>query len=227
MRDSMVDTIIVSGGNIQKGFALDFLRESLKGGGGRRPCLIAADKGLEFLVETQIFPDSVIGDFDSLSAEGKEYLKQARDLEIRRLRPEKDDSDTQSAVCLAVEKGAREILLLGATGSRLDHMLANIGLLAMGKERGVHISIADANNYMMLAEDGMVLEKEQQFGKYVSFFPLGEEVTGLTLEGFKYPLHGHHLKASDSGLTVSNEIIARKAKVTFDKGTLLMVMSRD
>ena len=98
-------------------------------------------------------------------------------MEIRRLRPEKDDSDTQSAVCLAVEKGAREILLLGATGSRLDHMLANIGLLAMGKERGVHISIADANNYMMLAEDGMVLEKEQQFGKYV-FFPSGRRGDG-------------------------------------------------
>ena len=72
-----------------------------------------------------------------------------------------------------------------------------------------------------------VLKKEEQFGKYVSFFPLGGDVTGLTLEGFKYSLDHYRLTTADSGLTVSNEIVSEKAKVTYQSGTLLMIMSRD
>ena len=146
---------------------------------------------------------------------------------MKHLKPEKDDSDTQSAVDLALEMGAREILLLGALGSRVDHVLANLGLLSLGKERGAHISILDANNHIRLIESGTELIKTEQFGRFVSFFPVGGDVPGLVLEGFKYPLHGHYLTVSDSGLTVSNEIIAEKARVTFDKGSLLMIMSRD
>lgn len=71
------------------------------------------------------------------------------------------------------------------------------------------------------------VKKEPQFGKYISFFPMGGDVTELTLEGFKYPLDRHHLTASDSGLTVSNEILEDRGRVTFESGTLLMIMSRD
>ena len=52
-------------------------------------------------------------------------------------------------------------------------------------------------------------------------------MTGLTLEGFKYPLSNYHLTVADSGLTVSNEISSESAKIIYDKGTLLMIMSRD
>ena len=51
----MIDTIIVSGGNIHSDFALDFLKKN-------EACLIAADKGLEFFLEHQLLPDAVIGD---------------------------------------------------------------------------------------------------------------------------------------------------------------------
>ena len=58
----------------------------------------------------------------------------------------------------------------------------------------------------------------------MSFFPLGGDVTGLTLEGFKYSLDHYRLTTADSGLTVSNEIVSEKAKVTYQSGTLLMIM---
>ena len=64
----MIDTIIVSGGNIHSDFALDFLKKN-------EACLIAADKGLEFFLEHQLLPDAVIGDFDSLSEDGKKFLE--------------------------------------------------------------------------------------------------------------------------------------------------------
>ena len=72
-----------------------------------------------------------------------------------------------------------------------------------------------------------VLKRSEQFGKYVSFFSIGGDVPGLTLKGFKYPLNRHYLTASDSGLTVSNEIVAEEAVVEFEKGTLLMLMTGD
>ncbi|MDO4276164.1 MAG: thiamine diphosphokinase [Eubacteriales bacterium] len=223
----MIDTVIVSGGNIQEDFALDFLEKLQEKAGKGNLRLIAADKGLEFFMKTGIKPDIAVGDFDSLSREGREYLDKAADMEIKRLKPEKDDSDTQSAVNLAIDRGAQGIALLGTMGSRLDHMLANLGLLSFGQKKGVNIVMADAHNYVTLIQSGTVLHKSGQFGRFVSFFPVGGDVPGVVLEGFKYPLNGHYLTVSDSGLTVSNEIIQDEARVTFEKGSLLMIMSRD
>ena len=219
----MKDTIIVSGGNIHKDFALDFLKKNKT----ENTCLIAADRGVEFFMGTDLEPDVAVGDFDSLSAEGAKYMETLKHTEIRRLKPEKDDSDTQSAANYAIEQGTERIMILGATGNRIDHLMANFGLLMLGKIKKVQIVLVDAYNYMSLIESGMILKKEEQFGKYVSFFPIEGEVTGLTLKGFKYPLNSYTLKVEDSGLTVSNEISDPEAEVTFETGKLLMIMSRD
>lgn len=227
MRNSMIDTVIVSGGNIQKDFALDFLNNLAKAAVPQKLRLIAADKGLEFFMETGLVPDIAAGDFDSLSECGKRYLEKLSNVEILRLKPEKDDSDTQSALNYAVGSGAKNVLLLGATGTRIDHLLANLGLLTLGKEKGVQVVLADNHNYISLIESGTVLKRAEQFGQFISFFAVSGEVEGLTLEGFKYPLNGHHLVPADSGLTVSNEIKEEEARVTYTKGSLLMIMSRD
>lgn len=219
----MKDTIIVSGGNIHKDFALDFLKKNKT----ENTCLIAADRGVEFFMGTDLEPDVAVGDFDSLSAEGAKYMETLKHTEIRRLKPEKDDSDTQSAANYAIEQGTERIMILGATGNRIDHLMANFGLLMLGKIKQVQIVLVDAYNYMSLIESRMILKKEEQFGKYVSFFPIEGEVTGLTLKGFKYPLNSYTLKVEDSGLTVSNEISDPEAEVTFETGKLLMIMSRD
>ena len=71
----MIDTVIVSGGDIQSDFALDFLKKNAEKAGKEKIRLIAADRGLDFFLEQQILPDVVIGDFDSLSKEGKEFLE--------------------------------------------------------------------------------------------------------------------------------------------------------
>lgn len=219
----MTEAVIVSGGNIQKDFALDFLRKNKN----KDYYMIAADRGLEFFMEIGLVPDAAVGDFDSLSPEGLAYLESLENTEICMLQPEKDDSDTQHTVNYAIEKGAEKILILGATGSRIDHLLANLELLLLGEKKGTEISLMDKNNYITLIKSGTVLQKAEQFGTYVSFFPLGGDVTGLTLTGFRYPLRRHCLKAEDCGLTVSNEITEDSAKVEFESGSLLMLMTRD
>ena len=242
----MIDTIIVSGGDIQSDFALYFLKKNIEKAGRENIRLIAADRGLEFFLDYLILPDVVIGDFDSLSEDGKNFLEMQNEdipyggmlewklqkgegkvVEVVRLRPEKDDSDTQSAMNYAIQNGAKEIVILGVTGNRVDHLMANFGLLILAQKQDTEVALADRYNYMKLIPSGTILKKAEQFGKYVSFFPLGGDVTGLTLEGFKYPLDKYHLTTADSGLTVSNEISEEYAKVTYETGTLLMIMSRD
>ena len=92
------------------------------------------------------------------------------DTEIVRLNPEKDDTDTQSTLNLAIRRGAKNILILGATGGRLDHFIGNMGLLGYGRQKGVNVILADAQNYICLVENGHIIRKDSQFGKYVSFF---------------------------------------------------------
>ena len=184
----MIDTVVVSGGNIQVDFALDFLKKLKKETNRKTSAqkstshskdskelqLIAADKGLEFFITAGITPDLIVGDFDSLSSEGKAYMEKLPQTSIRRLKPETDDSDTQSAVNLAISQGAKDILILGGTGTRLDHVMANLGLLLSGKERGVDIRLVDVNNFITLVDNGTVLHKDRQYGKYVSFFSVEE-----------------------------------------------------
>lgn len=212
---------LLSGGNIQSDFALAFLKEQ------KFDKIIAVDKGLEFCHRNGIVPQAIVGDFDSVR-DGLlgEYIAQPQII-VRRLSPQKDDSDTQSAFHMAMEMGATEIGILGGTGSRLDHVFANLELLSYGLSAGIRCYLADAHNYIWAADGPVTLRRDSQRGKYVSMFAFGEPVEGLTLEGFAYPLKDYRLTGRDCGLTVSNEIVKEEARITFEKGCLLLAMSRD
>ncbi len=220
------DTVIISGGNIQDEFVSAFLRRIEERQGGY-PLLAAADRGLAFFWRNGLEPDLAIGDFDSAPPETVSFAASLENTEIIRLRPEKDDTDTQAALALLLARGSRRIALFGATGSRLDHMLANISLLLYARERGASLCILDPCNRAELAKSPCVLKREEQFGRYVSFFALEGPVRGLTLKGFKYPLENYTLSLRDWGLAVSNEIAGEEACVSFEDGKLMMIQSMD
>ena len=119
-----------------------------------------------------------------------------------------------------------EIYLLGATGGRLDHFLANIALLMIPTQFGIKAWIVNEKNEITLLREGCSLEKKHTFGKYVSLIPFTEEVTGVVLKGFRYPLYGYTL-TRDNTLGLSNEIEDERAEVAFEKGILIMVLSKD
>ncbi|MDY3917490.1 MAG: thiamine diphosphokinase [Candidatus Limivivens sp.] len=216
----MSTAVIISGGNIDFDFALSFLREH------RYQYLIAADRGLLFLKSAGIRPTHIVGDFDSAGAETAEEYRQDPKIEIRRFRPEKDDTDTHIALNLALELGCGKIYLLGCTGTRVDHVIASIRDLRFALERQADCRIVDAHNQIRLTDRSLTLKKSEQYGKYVSLFALGEEVRGLTLEGFRYPLSNYSMKGIQS-LGVSNEIEAERARITFEEGILIVIESKD
>ena len=211
--------ILVCGGEIEDSFALSVFDRI------RPDCIIGIDRGLEFCYKYNIVPNYILGDFDSISPKILSFYE-GGEIPVKRFQPEKDATDTRIGLELAMKLGSQKIFLLGATGGRLDHYMANVKSLLIPMEQGVQAWILDSQNAITVLDQGTKLKKDRQFGKYVSFFTMGDRVEGVTLTGFKYPLKDHTLVNSDE-IGVSNEIQEDSAEITFRSGVVLMIMSKD
>lgn len=218
-----MQALIISGGNLDMDFARSYIKGYTFG------CMLAADSGMRFFYENQMAPDYIVGDFDSVEPEILHYflnMDEARRPVILQFQPEKDETDTELAVRVAMQQGYKTLHLLGATGTRIDHMLGNLHILGAAMQQGVECRMVDKNNRIRMINRDMKLRREEQYGKYVSLFPFTPQVTGLTLTGFQYPLEDAVLECYHS-LGVSNEIVADEAEISFREGVLLVVEAND
>lgn len=212
--------IIISGGTIDDAFALQLLQEI------QPRYVIGVDGGLSFLYHNQVMPTHIVGDFDSVKAEALAYFKAQKNIEIREFDPVKDATDTEIAIRLAIEIGVEELWILGATGTRLDHVMANIQCLKIAHDHGVQAYIVDPCNRISLWEKEIRFSKEEHFGKYFSIFPLGGDVEDVSIEGAKYPLLHYRMSPYESRC-VSNEMQEDEVKITFPEGRILLMETRD
>ena len=211
-------TLIVTGGDIDK----NFLKEHLKM--NKYDIIIAVDKGLESIEYCSLQPNYIVGDFDSVKNEILEKYKQSKS-KIIQLNPEKDLTDTHTAINLATELKSDNITLIGAIGSRIDHTLANIHILKIAIENEIKIRIINQNNEITLIDKNIKIKKDEHY-KYISLIPLTTKVEGVTLKGFKYLLNDDTLYIGDS-LGVSNEQINEIAEIQIKKGILILIKSKD
>ncbi|MDO4633417.1 MAG: thiamine diphosphokinase [Eubacteriales bacterium] len=212
-------TLIISGGRIEEDFALTFLKDH------SFDYIIAADKGLEFAQRAQLIPNLIVGDFDSSDRSLPEQYE-TQGIEVHYYKPQKDATDMEIAMEAALEAGSTRITVLGATGTRMDHVLGSIKNLTMAAEKNVEAELVDSHNRIRLLNHGIKIRKSEQYGHYVSLLAHAEEVRGLTLKGFFYPLKDYCLTA-DSALGVSNEITEEVGEISFSSGRLLLIESRD
>lgn len=215
----MLKTIIVSGGDINKNF-LEKLNLKNKFNN-----IIASDKGLEALDKCNIKPNYIIGDFDSLNEKVLNKYINDEEIKIIKLNPEKDYTDTHMALKLAIELKSTDITIIGAIGSRLDHTLANINILKEALEKKVACRILNENNNITLINKNITIKKEEEY-PYISLIPLTTNVTGLTLNGFKYPLDNATMEIGKS-IGVSNEQIEDNATIKLEEGILIIIRSKD
>ncbi len=211
--------LIVCGGSIDWQFADELIKKS------GIDAIIAADRGMDFLYENGITPDIIVGDFDSTKTKALEYFEEKGQSEIHPLNPMKDDTDTEFAIRTAIKKGAKSIVIIGATGTRIDHVLGNISLLGVGLENDISIEILDPNNRIRMIDRPITLKKDKQYGKYISLIPVSSD-NDVSLTGFKYTLD-HHVFDKYTSLGISNEITDEEAVIDIHKGTFIMVESRD
>ena len=217
--------LIVTGGNIDKDFAFSFLKKN------KYEEIIAVDGGLAFAAEAGLKITHLVGDFDTIDPEILKNFLHREDICVHQFIPEKDYTDTDIAMKLAMEivekqTGERAIHILGGTGSRLDHVLANLQMLKKPMEAGIDAVILDKNNQIRMIRDAWILRKEDLFGKYVSLIPATPALKGITLEGFKYPLDRADTAFGES-LCVSNELAADEGKIRIEEGMAWMILSRD
>ena len=177
---------------------------------------IAADRGLEAFDAAGIAPDFLLGDMDSVRGDVLAHYEER--LPLMRLNCQKDNTDGEAALDVAVERGAKEIVFLGALGGRLDHALANLMLLVRAHKLGAYARIAD-EKVEIERVDGRKVIKEAK-GDTVSLLPLGF-AHGVTIEGFFYPLAEGDL-TNDNTLGVSNVVTSDHAVVSVKEGDLLL-----
>lgn len=185
--------------------------------------VICADSGAHHLRNFGVEPDLMLGDFDSISKDDYLFFEK-NGVEITRYPVEKDMTDAELAVNTAIGKGCRNIIMLGATGTRLDHTLANILLLKRMISAGVKGIIADDYNEIHLIDKFIELEREDGFK--VSLLPVFGKVAGVTTKGLFYPLKGAALEQAAT-LGISNEFIDDIASISIESGLLLVIKSRD
>lgn len=187
--------------------------------------VICADGGLEKAEKLGLRPDIILGDFDSVAPGILERYK-SLNIETVTYPSEKDYTDMELAVECAVKKGFNHIVLIGASGTRLDHTVANIMLLDKYHRMGINIEIIDNNNHIKIISDNADVEIRYVKNHFVSLVPVTETIEGLTLEGFKYPLDNVKVKRG-SALLISNEITRDEGRIILKKGTALVFVSKD
>lgn len=218
----MKRALLISGGHINNNYMKSYLE------GRHYDIVIAIDGGLEKADGLGIMPTHIVGDFDTVSKEILNKYSRNDKINIKRLIPEKDFTDTQVALSTALDNGCTHIEIAGGTGTRLDHTIANIHILQMALGRCEDAVIVNENNRIRLVNGKLTVKKTDVFGKYISFLPLTEHVKNVSLRGFKYPLDNYDFDVKTTlSLGVSNELAKEEAEVELDEGVLIMIESAD
>lgn len=205
--------------------------------------VIAADGGLQILLENGMLPDFFVGDLDSMECgealvdeagknePGKNEPRAAESVEdiLKRVPHEivpveKDDTDMELAVEKAYEKGYRNILLYGGCGgARISHTLANMQMMSHYTKKGCQLQMMGDGVRMEILHNGSRVLPAAMKGS-ISVISLSDVAEGVTIQGLKYEYSGN--LSSDRALGVSNSFVGKDAVVSVKDGTLLLIYER-
>ena len=188
--------------------------------------VIAVDGGLEYAALLEIEPDVIIGDFDSVSEQYADAVKQIREAapeKVITLPVSKDDTDTLAAIKHGLFLGYEKFLLYAAGGGRIEHTFANIQCLLYLKEHGATGYLMDGASMTLVLRNEKVAYRENLEG-YISILSLTRESKGVTIKGLKYELENATI-TNAYPLGISNEFIGEMASVEVTDGDLLVVVN--
>lgn len=179
--------------------------------------IIYCDAGLNHEEKLGLKPDLIVGDFDSHDAPD-------RSVETVRLNVMKDDTDTLHAVKMALERGYRSFVFIGAIGRRFDHSFANISILMYLRSHGAKGMIIDDYSEIELVGDEPAYIDDSY--PYYSLMAVSGRAEGVYEENALYPLENATI-TQDYQYGISNEVLkGQQAKVWCNKGLLLLIKVR-
>lgn len=181
--------------------------------------IICADSGAGHLHSIGVLPDVIIGDMDSLSPDIQSIFEE-KGIRFIKYPEVKDETDTQLALEYAFNLAPDEIYIFGAFGSRIDHVMANMSLLVMGAKKGMQVKLIDECCEAFVVSRECVIEGE--IGQTVSLLPFSDAVTGITIDGFEYPLNNGVMEIGRP-YGISNRLMATKGVISVKTGHLLVI----
>ena len=172
--------------------------------------IIAADGGADNCIKLGVSPNYIIGDLDSISNKSKEKFKK---LVIHD--NNQNTTDLEKAIVLAKKLGCKNLTIIGAIGSRIDHTLSNIITLFKTK---IPSRIIDESNKIFAVEKEIEIKGRK--GDIVSIIPISR-IEGLTYDGLKWRVKNKNV---DSGWTgTSNIMTGSKATISLKSGKIIVI----
>ncbi len=181
--------------------------------------IVATDGAWAKAVAAGIRVDRVVGDLDSLAPSDRATLL-ASGAEAEIHEPEKDFTDLELAVDGALSRQARELIVFGAFGGRIDHTLANVLMLEKALDCGASVELIAGDETAWLIRGEFSLPVGRPADR-VSLIPLSRG-TVVRTDGLRYRLDDEPLvRASAHG--ISNVIEEMPVRIAVRSGTLLVV----
>lgn len=176
--------------------------------------VVAADSGLNRLMEWGINPDFLVGDGDSLKPG---YLV-PKTFNYNPAPRDKDHSDTELAIMKCLEKGADEIVLIGGGEGRLDHTLSNVRLIK--KYFQISCWITSKETIKVLSPGTFITYHEPQM--ILSVLPLDDSSGLIKTHGLAWELDKIDLNQT---MSLSNRCINKEINWEISKGRFLLMES--
>jgi thiamine pyrophosphokinase len=181
--------------------------------------VIAADSGADHALALGLRVDVAVGDFDSIGADSLAALERAG-TRVERHPAEKDATDLELALDVALTFAPRRIVVVGGDGGRLDHLLGELMLLGSDALAEVEVDAQLGPAAIHVVRRERVLRGRA--GETVSLLAVHGPAAGVVTDGLVYPLRGETLEPGSSR-GISNVFAADEARIALERGVLLVV----
>jgi len=186
--------------------------------------VVAADSGLHQAELLGLRVDYLVGDLDSAEPAAVDRARAAGAV-VERHPTDKDATDLELAFDLARDRGVQQITVVGGSGGRLDHFLANVALLASSRFSDLELDAWLGDAYVLVAQGGRPPSViTGVVGSLVTLLATGGDACGITTQGLQYPLRGATLRPGTTR-GVSNVLVGSQGSVVLEQGTLLVIQA--
>ncbi len=206
--------IVANGQKNSKAFLTKLIKET--------DFVIGVDGGAGVLLQYRLKIDAAVGDFDSI---GKILFKKLRDskVPIRKFPADKDFSDTELAVRIALKSGFDKFILTGMLGKRADHTLFNISVLLLLSKMNKEAVIKEEKEEIYIVKNSITIHTN--VNDTISVYPITMRAKVAETKGLKYGIKNKLLKKA-STLTLSNVATSDKVTISVSSGTVLIIREK-
>ena len=188
---------------------------------GPADLVIAADSGADIAAGAAVKVNILVGDLDSISRRALARIFDGETV-IEAHPPDKNATDLELALDVALRSDPSEIVFVGGGGGRLDHLLGNVGVIGSPAARDVPV------RWVMERETAYVVRRGRSIpttpGQLFSLIPVGRDARGVNVRHARWPLSDASLRVHGS-VGISNIALGKKVEIEVGEGAILAVFN--